>query len=93
MSDANARILTTFTGYSLQKDSTFSINYTTPSNEIEIYLVEYSDQSLEDTLILENHSDYKTPENGHYYFLLKNNSKDEGSSDVVDFSVKINNNL
>lgn len=82
-----------FGGYALQKGSSFTINYKTTSNDLDVYLVEYHNKSLNDAQIIENNSDYKIPQDGHYYFLLKNCSETEDINNKVEISVKINNNL
>lgn len=79
-----------FGGYALRKGDVVSLKYDYTGDDLELYLLEYDDLSLEDGRFMESNSNYTIPEDGHYYFLLQNRSQEPIENIEVVFHFQVN---
>ena len=78
-----------FGGYALHKGDVVSLKYEYTGDDLELYLLEYDDLSLEDGRFMESNSSYTIPEDGHYYFLLQNRSQEPIENIEVVFHFQV----
>ncbi|ALS28554.1 BlaR1 peptidase M56 [Paenibacillus sp. 32O-W] len=78
-----------FGGYTLHKGDVVSPNYAYTGGDLQVYLLEYDARTLEDGILMGSGANYTIPEDGHYYFLLRNTSQHGKSSVNVEMSVPI----
>ena len=74
-------------GSALHKGDVVSLKYAFRGGDLKVYLLEYNARTLEDGRLMDNGSTYTIPEDGNYYFILRNESK-TASSEKVEISVQ-----
>ncbi|NGP45571.1 hypothetical protein G4V62_11630 [Bacillaceae bacterium SIJ1] len=64
-----------FGGYALKSGDRVEVDYHFTGGDLEVRMLEYSDQRFDDKPVLDQHDVITIPEDGSYYFLIHNRAE------------------